>query len=836
METKVNLKAPHGVAMFVVLGVILVCSLLGVFVLELAKRDNFLAGSLVNIKSQRMAAIASLNLAVGRLEERPNQAVGVINDFQADSTKRWLNFRGDSVTISSTEPDWYSLNGSDSSAVKVRILGMSSLKSTSTTVDVLLEGRGRGRNGDVFKVNAVYRIHGLNFQNYVKTNGTSNAFLAAGGIGQLQIGDTVNGPVYIGGTGTSYFAKTSYVASISKLRVEGSFRMQTNIHVTGNMIVGGALDFNNATDSLVVDSNLFVENGLTDVTGVMHVGGSFYLYGTPAFSQNGRTYVGKYFYVKDAPYIMIYGLGALRVGDSASNNGIAFMNAGMYTTNSTHTGIYGSLFTNTMTDGYTYNYANYGTYGSHLGGEFRVLGRLSYFYDNSLTGASRRAIQVVGDNANTGDTVHVFGNSRFAGPLRTGSGTRGHFTVDGATYLERGIDSVDSSFGYAPIYFNDSVYLQSNGAQSNRTGQNVIFNQGLSLHGTLSENFGRAWTSGVQWAWQRPFVWWYKYRGWTYEPQTFIVSPYSLYPLFSLTNGVERKKVENDTTPTWVADASAVKATLPTIVYDSTNTTANGFLGFTVADTTLSSTAEINQASQIDTTQFTKTDYLWSNIKNKYLSGENKGVCPEAANENLNYNAPSVTTLQCIYNNEKAKGNLWNDEYLVIHLVAGDNWGRPSGTLPSGVKILYFISPGTYGPQSWYAGEAGSYQVLISYADMTNFSLCGTYYGYIYFNCPKDFQVNYTCNMKIVGAWENASTTSKISAYGGDGLVVDYTSSIAKGVFSDIAANFSTEKSTTTGKVAIKFSGDTGSDPLTTYKQANLQDGWVQFERLGEFR
>lgn len=915
MEIKKVTKAPHGVAMFVVLGVILVCSLLGILVLQLANHDNLLAGSLVNIKSQRMAAIASLNLAVGRLEERPNQAVNVINDFQADSTKRWLDFSGDSVIVTNVEPNWCSINGSDSSAVKVRILGMSNLKNTSSTVDVLLEGRGRGRNGDVFKVNAIYRIHGLNFQNYVNTNGTSNAFLAAGGVSQLQIGDSINGPVYLGGTGISTFDATNASSNITKLRVQGTLLNRNKIHVSGNVLIGGELQ-NIANSSLSTDSNLVIKGGV-ELNGSVAAGGSIYIYGSPVVvGAAGATSMtaGKYLRVVDAPFLLFY-TSVLNVG-SSSQAGVAYFAMGSYLDAATTSLIYGPLYTGVLPDAYSYGGSMIPSspLGSYLGGSLTVNGDLSYF--NSGAG-TLRSLEVVSTNGSK--SVLVKGNASFAGGLRTGKAFIPTFTVNGKTYLAQGIDSLDNgASSYAAITFGDSVLsknINSVKGQSNVTGQKVTFQKNLSLNGYLSKVFANAngeyvgatwtydgWTNGYYtygWHWvdskeitqsfptqsgclafadgqtnMKPgagctrqggdyFASSWKFTNasnwWTYTKSptlnNFSVSSSSI----AGTNIAVSRPID-DAPPSWVTDATSVNLAFPTLVPDPTNTTAQGSLGFTAADTLLAQAD--NPASQVDTTQFLDAAYSWGNILGRYINGADKGACPDLA-MNADWGTelhlfPSAKALQCLYDNEKAHGKLWNDEYLVLHFTSGDAWtnylsGVSLGVIPSGVKILYYFSAGSINGLNggttaagvncgqnvtWYSGAPGSSQVLISNANMTNFSLGGTYYGFIYFNYAGSIQTNQLCDVKIVGAWENASGAGRVSfPQSGGKLNIDYSSNLAKGVFSDIALSFSTSKSATTGKVAIKFSGDAGNtDPLAVHKQVNLQDGWVQFERLGEFR
>jgi hypothetical protein len=316
--------------------------------------------------------------------------------------------------------------------------------------------------------------------------------------------------------------------------------------------------------------------------------------------------------------------------------------------------------------------------------------------------------------------------------------------------------------------------------------------------------------------------------------------------------------------PVWVADALAVRNTLPTLVYDSTNTTANGNLGFSAADTTLNANASVNQASAIDTSQFNADRFGWTNIYNRYnAGGVDAGACKDVGNGYSDLGDafgkyPTADMLACIYNHEKTKkmseSAMWSDgQYLILHF-RGDKfeWGGsngPGGVLPAGVKILYFFSPSSKSPSSsfgcaaglWYGGAFGSEQVIVSYTNMSGFAWNGTFYGFLYFNYPGTGQQQMLdcSDATLVGSWENASRTSSIwfpIDKATASLSIDYSSIRAKGVFSDIASSFSTSLGSD-GNVAIRFSGDRNtSGPLTLSTKATLQDGWVQFERLGEFR
>jgi hypothetical protein len=85
--------------------------------------------------------------------------------------------------------------------------------------------------------------------------------------------------------------------------------------------------------------------------------------------------------------------------------------------------------------------------------------------------------------------------------------------------------------------------------------------------------------------------------------------------------------------------------------------------------------------------------------------------------------------------------------------------------------------------------------------------------------------------MNLIGSLEGAGVNNELKLNDG-ALVVNKTSSQATQVFSTIASAFSMGPK---AKRIISFSGD-GEAELTQVIILQKQDGWVQFQRVGEFR
>lgn len=283
----------RGVAMFVVLGAIVVVTMLGAVGLVMAGKDQDLSGDLADIKSRDQVALAGLQLALNRLSSDPANLVTQLNAFIQDgrstqrSTLEWLDFTSATLAVKKSEPDWFSLNPSvteDQSAVKVRILGIAqgdtsaSLTMDSAAVFVALQCQARGRHGDVRAVQGVYRIHGVALATQVTVYPVvipKYAFYVGGSLVNSNLAVNVTGDVYVGGAGGTWI--NSNIMNITgDFKWNGDLKINAPLLVTGNAYVGGAIM---GQGFFQVNGNLGIGNGFLGMNQPIAVGKSLWVGG-----------------------------------------------------------------------------------------------------------------------------------------------------------------------------------------------------------------------------------------------------------------------------------------------------------------------------------------------------------------------------------------------------------------------------------------------------------------------------------------------------------------------------------------------------------------------------
>lgn len=827
MATERTVKARRGMAMLVVLGAVVLFSLLGYAAMTLTGKDALLSGSLVDIKSQRMTACAGLNLGVTRLQRSAGNTVTLLMAFRDDPSRQWIDLGGATPALTATEPDWFPLNASDSSACKLRIVGVSNANLIASTIDVALESIGRGRNGSAYRVQAVYRVHGISFQAGVSTKGPKNAFMAQGGIDQVHVGSTIDGPIYSGNKdGTMIIENAS--DRISKLRIAGNLRITQSLKVPGNSIINGYLDINSSTSIVTFDSNLVVKGGLKAMDGALTVSKSLYVYKGPfrmGSGANSVLKVGKWLYVPDT-VVFMSGSSKMTVGTSGQLDGMAYLAEGIDLRSSATADIHGPMYTgkvpkayNALTFYWPVYYMDSGY--TNIEGNLTVHGDFNYYGDTAGAGL----FYVLG-------SAVLKGRASFVGKPHV-VWNYSSIAVEGNALLRKGI----SSSGAGTITLKDSAWLYNRSGQKN-TGPEVNLGKSLSMNGRLDDHFH---ASSGKWRFSSSGKWSYTDLG---------LSSGELPDITSIANSAAApvRRGTDASMPAWVADTTSLS--VPSLMSG---------LGFSASDTDLSVAANpVSVFTFANLSQKVQDSSDWRSIRARYVAGAMKGACDDkpGANEASGFEAfgtgrnyPSAEVLSCIYAHEKALGGsssvMWNG-YLVIHLTenSGDyTWkfqtsSYSGGTLPSGVKILYSIdqtgisNSWAAGNPGWYTGELGSTQIIHSTTNMQGFYWEGTLYGYLLFTYSTGTQMlSGQHQMTLVGAWECVGEvwfTKQANETGS--LSIEFTSTTASGIFEDIATSFSTGSDP-----VLRFNSD-GSTDLTAAGSATLQDGWIQFERLGEFR
>lgn len=304
MDTDTNVAKPasrHGMAMFIVLGAIVLVTLFGYVGITLAGRDQTLSGDLNDIKSRDEAAVASLQFAINRLLDNPTRLVGILNTFDSlgrvnggQPSSTWLVFGAstNTVTLQKKEPNWFKLtpDATNQSAMKLQILGVGAGDSTIPVTDkkdslgvyVSFRGLARGRRGDEKEVLAAYRLHGISV-NYRRDTTfytiPRHSFYLGGDYASPNMGLSTTGDVYIGGTGDSYMNSGANHILGGDLQFNANMRMNKGnpLTINGNLYVPGWLKNNG--DSLNVNGNAWIGGfDVMDDPGTVYVKGNLHLH------------------------------------------------------------------------------------------------------------------------------------------------------------------------------------------------------------------------------------------------------------------------------------------------------------------------------------------------------------------------------------------------------------------------------------------------------------------------------------------------------------------------------------------------------------------------------
>lgn len=294
MDAEIAKHAPRrGVAMFVVLTVIVVITMLGFMGLSLARHDVLGSGDLIDARSMENAAYAGQNLAVARLEVDPTHAALELAKFIADSTaaspRQWLNFTpasGKSFELVSTKPAKYSIKGATgtNSSVQVRIISMDVGNAGGVPTDgmkLTLQAVGTGRSGEEVSTIASYRILGLDVQRIAVITSTgrpTHALYLGGNLDNANGNLKTDGSVYISG---NYNGNNGYMTIKGKLKIGGNMDLPSGNPQTidSNTWIGGYLNVNSG-NRLHYKRNLGVGGGLCKMNDSLVVDSSLNIYGT----------------------------------------------------------------------------------------------------------------------------------------------------------------------------------------------------------------------------------------------------------------------------------------------------------------------------------------------------------------------------------------------------------------------------------------------------------------------------------------------------------------------------------------------------------------------------
>lgn len=826
MSTTNRNNRQHGIAMMVVLGVLVLVSMIGFVALTMSGRDHANAGSLVDIKSQRMTAIAGLNLSISRMQFDANQTAAQIKEFTTNPTKKWLKFSAgtSTFTLTADEPDWFPL-GDDSSACKVMVLGVASAQ-IDNALPIQFLSRGRGRNGDVFEVKGTYLIRGLDYVLRFPTKGPTDGLLARGGLTNIDAAVNVDAGIYSGGTGVTKIQSSQSSCSFTRVRTRGDLEVYANATITGNSIVGGKLKIENGKtatfgNNLVVGyANQNSSSGGIEAagSGTLTVAKSLYIHGTAFPSPwNVNLTVGKDLWISNTRASFS---GSVTVGTIA-NEGNSWFDKGLSSKN-----------------GGTYIYNGRVDVGSAATGDHTLEGWTYILKDLNLwkNGGAYSRLQIF-DGA-----LYVNGSLASDGSLNSNnnspSGTMPSvlswatatdapiIQVNGKSWLGNGIKMIDRNPG---MVFKDEVHSRRATLQKTFANGYAEFWKPIHLNSSLDAAFG---TSGQAWRFAAGSA--VADRTWKYTGSGFDGR---------ILNGAGSGQTSDD------ANFNARRADIVPNRVDPPTISDLGYsqdeLNIDLAD---------NPATEVKTDRLydkmgNKADLDYEAIRANYFKQSKCGFT--LANKDA---PPSATQLQCIYNDQiKTNGNLlWDSKFMIIRIASNatrfNNLSSDAITslaenrvLPSGVHIFWIIETGLNINAAWYSNVRGSIQIIEATALLNQFGWSGDFYGFIRMSGAVNYLKAGGPTFNLYGAMEIADENQSILVNSGafSGLNIYHNDLYVKEtMYSDISGSFFSSAGVGTGtdKWIIRFNGDRDKSDIAKELFMDVVDGWIQFERIGEYR
>lgn len=773
MQTKLTHSQKHGIALFVVLGAIILFSLLGLVGSILADKFNSNSGSLVDLRSERMTAIGGLNLTISALQVNPSQTISLLEAFKGDNSKCWVVLpaasSGNPTLATSKASAWTTLSsGADQSAIAVRILGVGNAQPEQ--VDILLEGHGKGRNGHEFIVQATYRIHGVGIPTPNGTKGPKNALHAQSGLEDVNVGIGVAGGIYSGGTQTTKI-QGSGPMTVKGIRVGGDIITNQALTVQENSIIGGNLDLNGA--SMTFNKNLSVRGGITNWNNSLTVGGSLVIGGgLPSNPISSSLSVG------DSLYI---GSGSFKsTRDVTVGKWAVFQNSFEVTGGTTTIG--GNLYIGSA--GSTSNV--FSTTINVTGSLFIRNGTL--YVNDGLSSISQNALINSGIDMSAGN---------------------GSMKVSGQTKLLGGFAGTNNS-GTSKLTLTGDAFL-SGASQTTYPGSKILLGSSLTMNQAVNSNFGQPNNSNAtEWA----FISGTSPKTFSYNKGT---TSFATCPVGSASTCVARTSDTADVTWPWLATITPTKP-------------SETSLGYSVAEQSLGTASNpVSTISWNNIPSTARTHADWGTLNALYNS-----ACGLSNNASDN---PTAAMINCIYDQEKAANKLYSANsgaqgYLLIH-ISSWNWniGLGSTSIAARVRVFFeFDDPGTN--FQLYPGDLGSKQIVeLCGTPGTLNTPSGTFYGFVQVHANSQVKLQPGTNSRWFGSLE-VDGGGSVRTQGGS-LSISNLDQASLDLFQDIANAFSTGNASTE---VVHFNGDDGTTVTSSTGSVELTDNWIQFERLGEFR
>jgi hypothetical protein len=760
-------------AIFMVLAVVVIASMLGYMGLTLASSDAKLAGGVMDARSRDAAGRSGMQLALNAMSENPANAALQLNQFIADSglavvsAHQWLNFSNSPFTLDVNEPDWFAIDsGANLSAVKVRILSVDigNLSGAPTDgVKITFECIARGRSGDQVTLASTYKALGLQVPVQASNTPTNNfALYLNGALANSNMGAEVHGNVYINGS-TSLNGPASFNVT-GKLRVNGDFNSNAPITVSENAVIAGNI-YTNGSAAMTFAKNLVIKGGTQAIQSALSVAGNLEINGSSGGSWNSPVTVGGQFWSKTE---------CEDIGSRVTVGGNAFFDACLRLTGS------GNSFSNLYVGRAGGNRTDY------INGGTTILGRLGSWHTSpwGWSGWDWRYLNTFGF---TGSTVTVGGDALFHGHVEQNNS--GKVTVSSSAQFLSGIGNINSSGGLTVV---GRTYLYNGRPQQNEGNGYLDLGNDFTMAGDADPNFCR-W--GTRWRFFGAS------KVWKYEANAAFVDAPSPRVINAAT----------DNAASWNAPGSlpvpaalfAAPVPMDPLDYPTDPYTAN--------DLDLGSNKTWNQPQTSDFTTISGVVDL--DATNLTAAG--------AATSNL-----TATDFQKIYNKFKRA-----DGWMVVRIGAGSPIGSlnpPGGTFTG--KALWIIEQGVNVNGNWPPSATTSDLQFIwvrSGGSLASFGSPGNFAGYIRFEPTFSGQMSWggtTPQDTLTGAIHFVGGGSSVTGNGCNKLVIKNS----QAVFDAIAQAFP--------GVLSDPSGSASGGGATSTNKLQARQSALQFVPVGEYR
>lgn len=294
MENSKKLPPRRGMAIFAVLSLMVVFTVLGVAAITMAQRDNAASGNVFDIKQREAAAYAGLVYAQNELARDPANFVALLESWRTKTVyggssapypPLYLKFdAATKVQLTKTKPSAFTIPGTTSN-ILVEVVGITLPSTSAEEPRIALRSTGSGSSGDEQTLLGVYSIKNIRVTSGSATMPITHPLYIGGG-GDWNYNLTVsNGPAYLGNSTHINSSVTQLnITNSGGLRVNGDFGWDNmdKISISGNTYINGTFKANGKATlgadflgNLVITGDMEYTGGPCPVT----VGKSLYILG-----------------------------------------------------------------------------------------------------------------------------------------------------------------------------------------------------------------------------------------------------------------------------------------------------------------------------------------------------------------------------------------------------------------------------------------------------------------------------------------------------------------------------------------------------------------------------